>query len=145
MSGAGRYVKAFVGAVRLTLRGETVAPPAPAHPLMDWARQTLPLVAAVRQTAAAAGLDVATLKIRVDGRAVSVETLLAAVQFHAAQEYPNLLRNAAGLRGLNAAYATNFNDHYAVLKLLEAPELQASAVQHSLQRLANHLEQPPPA
>lgn len=138
-----RYWKAFVGALRLTMRGETATPPAPAHPLLDWARQTLTLTAAVRKAAGVAGVDVTAVKIRVDGRAMSAETLLAAVQFHAAQEYPNLLRNGGGQRVLNAVYATNFNDHYAVLKLLEAPEWSAPALQDSLRRLADHLEHYP--
>lgn len=143
-----RYWTAFVGALRLTLRGEKAPPPTPVHPVVGWGRRSVDLVAAARKAADAAGLNEAArkaLKIRVDGRAVSVETLLAAVQFHAAQEYPNLLRNGVSQRALNAVYATNINDHYSILKLIETPDLSAPALRAALQALADHLEHPPSA
>ncbi|MBI5668174.1 MAG: hypothetical protein HZC41_09220 [Chloroflexi bacterium] len=141
-----RFWTAFWHALRLTLRGQT--PPALQHPhLLEWVRQLAALMDAVYAAADEAQLDRArrqTLTLRLDGRVMTVETVLSTVRFHARDEYPSLLRSglASNLLGI---HASNINDRYWISRLQALPEMQATPVAAALQRLADHLEALPTA
>lgn len=139
-----RYWAAFRQALRLTLRGQK--PPALQHPqLLAWVRQLAALVDAVYVAADQTQLDRArrqALTLRLDGRVMSVETVLAAVRFHAYEEYPSLLRSGLPTNRLGI-HASNMNDQYWISRLAELPELQSPPLAGALQRLAAHLNNLP--
>lgn len=141
----GRYLRAFFVALRMTLRGEQ--PPPPRYPtLTAWTQQTVKLVDAVYTVAEQQGIDRArrqTLVLHVDKRDISVETILATIRHHAAQEYPYLLRVDIA-HNLTALYASNLNDCYLALRLSELDALQAPPLKTTLDALRNHLEAVPP-
>jgi hypothetical protein len=139
-----RYLSAFWGALRMTARGETYHPPAPpSSPLTIWINQYALLLGALLRAADQNGLDQAArkqVKLRLDGRAMSLETALMTLQFHATQEYPSLVRAGSGRSIQNTLYATNMNDRYWVSSMAEAPELQKPDVQKALADLDAHLD-----
>ena len=138
-----RYLRALITALRFTMRG--VQPPGLRQPeLYAWIKQMVVLVDAVYAAADANGLDkaartVATVKL--DGRALTLETMFGTLRYHAAQEYPSLLRTSGG-RGINlgAIQASNLNDRYWLLKLRDESSLGSPAVQAALAALAAHLD-----
>lgn len=143
-----RVLRAFILALKMTLRGEKPIPAA-LPPIVIWSRQLVERVDAVSRAADAYGLDKTArqnLALRLDGRMRNVEFVLATVRFHAAQEYPSLFENGLTSRHLNAVYATNMNDQYWVTCLLELEPLQAPPLRAALDQLRQHLENvPPPA
>lgn len=137
-------LRAFWLAVRFTLRGEK--PPALQHPqLLAWVRRLAVLVEAVYMAAEQSQIDQTrrqAITLKLDGRLMSVETVLAAVRYHAGQEYPALLRSGLPFNRLGI-HASNLNDYYWVSRLLDVSELQTPAVQTALTRLAAHLSAMP--
>lgn len=141
-----RLLRAFILALKMTLRGEKPNPPA-LPPIVVWSRQLVERVDAVSRAADAHGLDKSArqnLTLRLDGRMRNVEFVLATVRYHAAQEYPSLFQNGLSSRHLNAVYATNMNDQYWVSRLLEVDALQAAPLHAALDQLRLHLETVPP-
>jgi hypothetical protein len=133
-----RYARAFWIALKYTLRGEK--PPLlrvrDQYPVITaWVDETVRLVAAIERAAADAGVDSKAVTVRVDRRDVSMETILAAVKFHAKREYPSLMVNADEHSPLTL-HATNHNDRYLVLQLANAfqPPLKST-----VDALAEHL------
>ncbi len=147
MNQARRYLRAFWGALRLTMRGETITPtPMPASPLTAWISQYSILVDAVLRAANQNGIDQATrkqVKLRLDGRQMSLETALLTLKFHATEEYPSLVRQGEGRGVQNTLYATNMNDRYWISKIAEASEMQKPDVQTALSALDSHLDSIP--
>lgn len=132
-----RYARAFMTALRMTMRGETFAPP---HPnLTNWTARTIVLVDTVFTTANANGLNLAARKalvLHIDRRDVSMESILGTVRHHAAEEYPYLLRRDPG-HGLLAIRASNLNDSYRIERLCEQT---SGAVRSALESLGHHLD-----
>ena len=83
------------------------------------------------------------VKLRLDGRPMSLETALMTLKFHAAEEYPSLVRQGTGHGVQNTLYATNMNDRYWISKMAEAPELQKTDLQKALSTLDQHLDNVP--
>jgi hypothetical protein len=141
-----RYWRAFWGALRLTLRGEQA--PTPKLPaIVVWSRELERRMDDVLRAAERDGLNEAarrTLKLRLDGRSISLETALQTIRYHAAQEYPSLLQNNIGARSLNAIYASNMNDRYWLNTLFSHEHLQSPLVQAALARVAEHMDAVPP-
>ena len=139
-----RYFRAFRGALQMTLQGKRyVAPTTPPSPLTAWISQYAALVDGVLRAANLNGVDQATRKnvrLRLDGRQMNLETALMTLKFHAAEEYPSLVRAGTG-RGVHATlYATNLNDRYWISRMVESPELQKPDVQKALAALDAHLD-----
>ncbi|MBC8097801.1 MAG: hypothetical protein H7Y11_00015 [Armatimonadetes bacterium] len=133
-----RYLRAFIITVQRMLHG---AIPTPKYPILaGWMQQATLLNDALLRTAdqhqypTQARLQ---LLFKVDGRAISMETVLQALRYHLTEEYPNLLRDETA-HSLTAIYASNLNDQYRLTRLAESlaaqPVLQAAA-----QALAAHL------
>jgi hypothetical protein len=144
MSILSRYLRAFRGAIRMTLHGEVyTAPVVPQSPLTTWISQYGILVGTVLKAADQNGIDQTQrkqVKLRLDGRQMSLETALMTLKFHATEEYPSLVRQGTG-RGVHATlYATNLNDRYWISKMVETPELQKPDVQKALADLDAHLD-----
>lgn len=140
-----RYIRAFFTALGMTLRGEK--PPEPRHPtFVSWTREMVIKVDMVKAALEKAGIDATARKaitLKLDGRTLDLETIVGTLHYHAAQEYPSLLRSGAR-HSLMAVQATGINDLYWLQRLLEEPKLQQPAVQTALQNLAAHLEAIPP-
>ncbi len=141
-----RYLRALVVAARMTLRGER--PPARPHAdLLDWTQQAGQLVDAVYAAADAGQWGRARrqeLKLRLDGRRLSLETALATIRHHVRSEYPALLR-APTPYSRAGVHAANLNHRYWLRQFQALPELQAApALQTALDRLAAHLDAIPP-
>ena len=137
-----RDLSAFWGALRMTMRGQTYTPPAQPSPLAPWISHNQLLVDAVLRVANQNGLDQAArkqIKLRLDGRHMSLETALMTLKFHAAEEYPSLLRHGTNRDVQNTLYATNMNDRYWISRMAEAPALQQPDVLQALAILDAHL------
>lgn len=137
-----RYARAFVLALQYTLRGEK--PPLlkvhDQHPALSaWWARTITLVEAVEQEAAAAGVDSATVKLRIDKREMSMKTILAAVRFHAERDYPYLLAHGDQFDTMTL-HATNLNDRYLVMQL---GNHASPTIKPSVEALHTHLESLP--
>lgn len=134
-----RYTRAFWTAFRLTLRGQK--PAALQHPeRLAWVRQMAALVDAA--DAAAETLDAArrkSLSLRLDGRLMTFDGVLAALRYHAQQEYPALLRSGSPYQWL-AVHASNLNDRYWLARLIESPQLSDPPLRAALDRLLAHLD-----
>ena len=142
MNSFRRYLRAFLGALRMTIRGEKIAVPVDA-PLTAWIKQYSILVDGVLRTANQNGIDQSTrkqVKLKLDGRPMSLETALMTLKFHAAEEYPSLVRQGTGRGVQNTLYATNMNDRYWISRMVEAPELQNPLLQNALSALDAHLD-----
>ena len=132
-----RYARAFMTALRMTMRGETYTPQ---HPnLTTWTGRTVVLVDAVFAVANANGVDLAARKalvLHIDRRDVSMESILGTVRHHAAAEYPYLLRRDPG-HALLAIRASNLNDSYRIERLCEQT---SGTVRAALETLGQHLD-----
>lgn len=143
MTGPGRLLRAFMTALRMTLRGQK-PPESPRTVLEQWMKQTLVLTASTLAIAEANGLDAQARRQRTltaEGRRTNMDTILASVAFHAAQEFPHLLTNTAQ-NALGAVYSTNLNDRFLVSRLFDA--LESGDVREAVGRLVSHLESIPP-
>jgi hypothetical protein len=140
-----RYIRAFMTALRMTLRGQQ--PPGLKHPeLYAWIKQLAVLVADLSAAVDQAGLDIKNTFVRLDGRRMSLDKVLQIFHYHAAQEYPSLLATSGGRRfNIGAIHATNMNDRFWLLLLREETSLQGPVIQAALTRLNDHLEAIPTA
>lgn len=140
MNTVSRYVRAFITALRMTIRGQQ--PPGLKHPeLYAWIKQMALLVAEFAAAVDQAGLDKQNTFVRLDGRRLSLDRVLQIFQYHAAQEYPSLLATSGGRRfNIGAIHATNMNDRFWLSLLRDESSLQNPAVQAALARLTDHLE-----
>lgn len=151
MTTVGRVVRAFFKALAMTLRGETAGPPSivetararyPA--LIGWCEGSLVHLEAVIAAAEAAGWTDdrrAAFSLRLEGRDVSLKTMLAAVRYHCAEEIPHLLASDSRY-GRVGAHALVINDQYWARQFSAADALPA-AVSAALVTLADHLAAPP--
>lgn len=137
-----RYIRAFFLALWMTIRGEKIV--RPYEPLWAWAEKTPQLVQAVYRAADQHHMREDTRKkitLKIEGRDVSIQTILSGIEFHAKQEYPYLLEHLTD-HTITAIYASNMNDQFHVRRLLDAdllPEQQALAT------LNEHLASIPPS
>lgn len=140
MNTLSRYARAFMTALRMTLRGQQ--PPGLKHPeLYAWIKQSAVLVADLSVSVTQAGLDAKNTMVRLDGRRLSLDKVLQIFHYHAAKEYPSLLATSAGRRfNIGAIHATNMNDRFWLLLLREETSLQEPVIQTALTRLNDHLE-----
>jgi hypothetical protein len=139
-----RYIRAFIGALGMTLRGESV--PVPKYSaLRQWMEQAALLVDEVYSAADIVEMNRDTrqaLKLTLDGRSISMETILATIRHHMREEYPYLLRHETQ-HNLTAIYASNMNDRYWAAKLLGAVE--SEVLKQAIGELSAHLDNIPPS
>lgn len=140
MNTLSRYVRAFITALRLTIRGQQ--PPGLKHPeLYAWIKQMALLVVELSNAVDQARLDKQNTFVRLDGRRLSLDKVLQIFHYHAAQEYPSLLATSGSRRfNIGAIHATNMNDRFWLSILREETSLQTPAVQAALARFNDHLE-----
>jgi hypothetical protein len=135
-------LRAFFEALRLTLRGETIQSPAERKfpVLFKWMKDGQAHLTAIEKHMAQANLSAAAaeqITIHVDGRDMSMKTVLEAVRYHLGDEYPYLLENVTD-HSLTALYAANLNDQYWVQMLAQSDDLPESLSQ-PMTALSDHL------
>lgn len=133
-------LRAFWQALKMTLRGETYTPPVTQPEVRAWVEEGQILVKTLFETAEAHGLDEAARKQRVltlEGRPISMQTILAAVQHNLMREYLPLLDSGLDHSWLSLA-AFNMNDQYRLTQLAENLS-EYPAVQAAIKTLESHL------
>jgi hypothetical protein len=138
-----RYLRAFVQALDMTLRGEK--PPEAAISsesmrLRQWIAELSECVSFVRSAVAQQQLDMTRIVLRVDKRDMNMKTLVDLLDYRAGTEYPDLLAHA-GQSGLTVIYTSNHNDQYYVRRLLEVLEASQAAlpVKLAVEAVQRHL------
>ena len=137
-----RFLRAFREALRLTLRGET---PTPAHfrPLAEWSGAGLQMLKAAWKTAAAEGLDLSAIALKLDGRPTSLEQSLQMLRHNLVNEYPRLMR-LDDPHSMLVVQSSNMNDQYRLSQFLAQDALESQALRSALAELEAHLRQLPP-
>lgn len=128
-----RYVRAFIGAVRLTMKGET--PPAPNHPeVRGWLKAGVMQFDETMRRVEQGGLTQASrqeIVLVADGRKITMEMILKSVHYHLTEEYPYLLRDETAYSRL-AIHTSNFNDEYRIRRLIEKLQEQQTPVPEAM-------------
>lgn len=139
-----KYSRAFWKTLRLLMSGDKI--PEQAHiDYRRWSERTVALVATVFATSDKHGITIEqrdTIKARIDGRDMSLQTILQAIAYHAKEEYVYLLRHFTD-KSLTTIQATNMNDEYALSRFIENTLIENSDIRQSLIYLHNHLKQIP--
>ncbi len=138
-----RYLRAFVRAFMLTLRGET-APPPRHSALHAWTRGTVKLLDQIDAQADRAGIDRLRreqMRLKVDGREIAFEAALRTIRHHAAVEYPYLLKHY-NRYSLLTLQATNLNDRYLAQRFATWEDTPP-ALRAALAALERHLQDAP--
>ena len=140
-----RFLRAFIQALRLTLRGEDITP-AHYRPLQAWIAEGLRLLTALEAARGECDLEALTLKL--DGRQTSLARSIAMIRHNLVNEYPRLMRLDDPF-SMMVVQSSNFNDQYRLGEFLAA-ELSVSAdLRRALAALNEHLQglpqiEPPP-
>lgn len=127
-----RYVRAFMTALQMTLRGEEI----PHVDMRRWLDEAARYIDTVERTAS---VNPEKVVLRIEGRDVSMAHILAALRYHITEEYPYLLRHPTE-HNFTAIYASNMNDQFWTMKLEAAPELQDKQTLAAVTALRQHLE-----
>lgn len=140
-----RYIRAFIKALSMTLRGESIAPTpkTPAHflPLEAWIHDGLQKLAQVTVAADTNDLTQAQreqLILKLDGRDTSFEQSLQMVRHNLINEYPKLI-------ALDDAYtmmviqSSNMNDQYRISRFMLSDDISTPAIQQAIEDLNDHL------
>jgi hypothetical protein len=140
-----RVIRAFFKALMMTLRGEAIQPPEERYPnLSEWVERGQQLSSNTLKTADTHDLPQSAreqIKLRINRRDISAETILAAVQHNMHTEYPRLL-DARIEHNLTTLYAMNMNDQYRVTQLAQADDLP-DPVKEKIAHLRDHLNNIP--
>ena len=139
-----RYIRAFFQALLLTLRGQK--PPSleaeeQHEDLLAWCRETVTRVDVATAAIAANGTNAQSLTMHIEGRDVTLKHTLDVLRYHAAREYPHLIRSQAR-HAILAIQALNLNDRFLVLRLIEYEGLP-EVVKAAMDSLAEHLNEVP--
>jgi hypothetical protein len=139
-----RYIRAFFRALTLTLRGQK--PPSleaeeQHEDLLAWCRETVTRVDVATAAIAANGTNAQSLTMHIEGRDVTLKHTLDVLRYHAAKEYPHLIRSQER-HAILAIQALNLNDRFLVLRLIEYEGLP-EVVKAAMDSLAEHLNEVP--
>lgn len=136
-----RYLRAFIIALKMTLRGET-PPVSHRARLTDWMRQGIERLDLIERLAAQHQIDPQAVVLHIDRRAITMSTILRTARFHLNREYPILLRQLSD-QSVTLLYASNMDDHFRLTRLEAAPELAHTPVRQAVAALAAHFEEIP--
>lgn len=132
-----RFALAFIQALRLTLRGESLTP-SHFRALEDWIATSMTLLADAERAAAAAKVDPAALRLKLDGRQTSLETSLAMLRHNLLEEYPRLIR-LDDPHSMTVVQSSNLNDQYRIAQFAAAAAISSPALRRALDELSEHL------
>jgi len=136
-----RFARAFIRALQLTLRGESLTP-AHYQPLEAWSEDCLDRLATAEKLAAAEKVDMAALRLKLDGRMTSLETTLAMLRHNLVDEYPRLMR-LDDPHSMVVIQSSNLNDQYRVAQFAAADSMTSPALRRALAELSQHLSNLP--
>lgn len=139
-----KYFRAFVKTLRLLISGGKI-PEEANMPYRRWSERTVALVATVFSVSDKNALPAEkreAIKTKIDGREMSLQTVLQAIHYHAKEEYVYLLKNITD-NSITTIQATNLNDEYALSRFLENTLIENGEVRGALTHLHNHLKQIP--
>ncbi len=140
-----RTIRALWIALRLTLSGRGQKPdPHPA--LSQWLAQGRAQLAEVYRQAEASGWGEAIrreVRLRMAGRDISMQVILAQIHYHFEQVYPRMLQHDDPHQ-LTVIYASNMDDSARLEGLIALDSLRATPLRPSLEALAAHLAAIPP-
>lgn len=136
-----RFARAFLQALRLTLRGESPTP-ARYRPLQAWIGDGLTMLEQAEGAAAAEGIDLAALQMKLDGRPTSLDTTLKMLRHNLIEEYPRLIR-LDDPHSMTVVQSSNLNDQYRVAQFAESDAISSAAFRRALADLDTHLQNLP--
>lgn len=139
-----KYSRGMWKTIVLLVRGGK-APEEANMPYRRWAERTAALVTAVFSASDKVGVSADkrdTIKTKIDGRDMSLETLLKAIAYHAKEEYAYLLKHLTD-KSLSTIHATNLNDEYALGRFIEGELIKDDGTLVALTNLHKHLKQVP--
>lgn len=139
-----KYSRGLWKTLVLLLRGGKLPEEANIH-YRRWAERTAALVTAVLSASDKVGISEEKLegiKVKVDGRDISLQTTLRGIAYHAKEEYVYLLKHLTD-NSLTTIHATNLNDEYALSRFIESGLIYEDSILVMLDNLHNHLKQVP--
>jgi len=136
-----RFARAFLQALRLTLRGESLTP-AHYRPLETWIANGLTLLDAAESAAAPDRIDLAALKLKLDGRPTSLDTTLKMLRHNLTEEYPRLIR-LNDPHSMTVVQSSNLNDQYRVAQFAQSDVISSEPLRRALEGLGTHLQNLP--
>lgn len=135
-----RYARAFWTALVFTLRGQKppslVAEESHAD-LIAWCRRTVALVNAAEGAIRSQQVAPTAIVMHIEGRDVTLDYALSVVKFHAAREYPHLVRSS-NPHAVLAIQASNMNDRFLIQRMSEHDALPSEIRKH-LDSINEHL------
>jgi hypothetical protein len=135
-----RYIRAFFRALMLTLRGQK-PPSLEAEEryasLLAWGKTTLERLDAANAAIEQNKVEAKTIVMHIEGRDVTLSHALDVVRYHAAREYPHLIRSG-DRHAVTAICALNLNDRFLIMRMGEYDRFPAP-VKTALDSLAEHL------
>ena len=138
-----RFARAFIQALRLTLRGESLTP-VHYRPLETWIAVGLTLLDQAERAAAVDRIDTAALQLKLDGRATSLDTTLKMLRHNLREEYPRLIR-LDDPHSMTVVLSSNLNDQYRVGQFAQSDVISSEPLRRALAELAGHLQKLPEA
>lgn len=136
-----RFARAFLQALRLTLRGESLTP-AHYRPLDIWIGDGLTLLDKTERAAAADRIDLVALQLKLDGRPTSLDTTLSMLRHNLTEEYPRLIR-LDDPHSMTVVQSSNMNDQYRVAQFAASDVISSAALRRALEGLNAHLQNLP--
>lgn len=136
-----RYARAFIQALRLTLRGETLTP-AHYRPLEAWIEAGLTKLNRAEQVAAAERVDLSALRLKLDGRPTSLEITLKMLRHNLTEEYPRLIR-LDDPHSMTVVQSSNMNDQYRISQFGAVETISSTPLRRALADLDAHLQNLP--
>lgn len=132
-----RFARAFIQALRLTLRGESLTP-AHYRPLEAWIEAGLVKLKRAERIAAAERVDLSALRLKLDGRPTSLELSLRMLRHNLTEEYPRLIL-LDDPHSMTVVQSSNLNDQYRVSQFAASETISSAQFRRALEELNTHL------
>lgn len=136
-----RFARAFIQALRLTVRGESLTP-AHYRPLEAWIEAGLVKLKRADRIAAAERVDLSALRLKLDGRPTSLELSLRMLRHNLTEEYPRLIR-LDDPHSMTVVQSSNLNDQYRIAQFAQDDAISSAALRRALDELNAHLRNLP--
>lgn len=136
-----RFARAFIQALRMTLRGQSLTP-AHYRPLEAWIAAGLTKLERTEKVAAAEHIDLSALRLKLDGRPTSLAISLKMLRHNLTEEYPRLIR-LDDPHSMTVVQSSNMNDQYRVAQFAAADAVSSPALRRALADLDAHLQDLP--
>ena len=136
-----RFLRALIQALRMTLRGESIAP-AHYRPLEGWINEALRLLARVNGIAREGSQDLDEVVLKLDGRPTSLDRSLRMLRHNLVNEYPRLMR-LDDPYSMMVVQSSNLNDQYRLSQFVASDMVASPELQAALAALVAHSERLP--